>query len=186
MRDLARESTSYKKRHLNSKPRLVGTIIIVLVIVSVIYFLSSQINVGGGNTTDSQTLHNAPVGLVPVKVDSSPVDTSGGVNLASNTITLRNVGAGGTATATRVYGNGSYSLSVNATLPDPKGDKYQVWLSDGENAFDGGFMNGNGSGQWTDVFRNDEKYSKFRQVWITREITSEDNKPEKHVMEGSF
>lgn len=187
MRDLAHQSSSYKKRSLKTSPKVIKIAVVVLV-VGGIYFLSSKANVGGESIGgDGSTVRNAPAGLVPVKVDGAPVDTSSGSQLASGTINLKNVAGslGGTATAGRVFGAGTYTLTVNATLPNPKGDRYQAWLSDGENAYDANFMEGSGT-TWSTTFRNTEKYANFKQVWITREITTEDNKPEKHIMEGTF
>lgn len=185
MRDLAQSHSFLPKKSSKFPPRILRIILIVIVISAIVYFVISK--VGGGASGDSESLHDAPAGLTPVEVSGAPVSVANGVNLSSDTITLKNVAGadGGTATATRVYGNGGYTLTVNATLPDPHANRYQVWLSDGTKVYDANFMEGSKT-SWSDTFRDTDKYSKVKNIWITREITSEDNKPERHIMEGSF
>ncbi len=185
MRDLANQSLLKRKRQ--TSPKAVRTIIIVILIAGVLYFIASKTNVAGiGGSGDSIVLRDATRGLTPVKVDGTPVEVKNAVNLTSNTATLRNVsGEVASAVATRVFGNGSYTLTVDATLPDPKGSKYEVWLVGGGQTVEAGFMEG-AKTAWSLTFRDSDKYSSLKSVWITREITSEDERPEKHVLEGTF
>lgn len=160
---------------------------VVGILTVVIFLLASRINLPGvGNA--GAILEQAPKGLVPVEVEGGPVSVEGGVNLSSGKATFRSVGGKkATAVAERVYGGGSYTLTVNATFVGSKGHKYQVWLTDGgDNLVDAGFMEGSGD-LWTLTFRDDDNgHSKLRAIWITDEITTEDNKPESHILEGSF
>jgi hypothetical protein len=159
---------------------LVVAVIVVLLLVK--QKLSSGSFIGGG----SSELVDAQHGLTPVSVGVSGV-ANGGVNLSSGSATFKDVKYGGQAkaSATRTFGAGSYSLSVSATLPNPSGDKYQVWLVNGDQIKDAGFVSGSGS-SWSLVFNDSKNYSSYNTIWITREITTEDEKPEQHVLEGSF
>ncbi len=185
MRDLAQSHSFVPRKSSKFPPRILRIILVVFVISGAIYFAGNAIT--GRGVVGGESVHDAPAGLTPVEVSGAPISVAGGVNLSSDTITLKNVAGadGGTATATRVYGNGGYTLTVSATLPDPHANRYQVWLSDGTKVYDANFMDGSKT-SWSDTFRDTDKYSKVKNIWITREITSEDNKPERHIMEGSF
>lgn len=185
MRDLAHVGTS--KKRVAVPPRILPIVVIVIVIVAVLYFIASKINVGGiGGSSSGVTLQDAPKSLTPVRVDGASVDVDSGVTLSSGSATFTNVSDGSaTATATRVFGNGSYSLTVSATLSDPVGSKYQVWLVGGGKTLNAGFMDG-AKTSWSLTFRDKDKYSTLSEIWITKEITAEDGKPEKHILEGSF
>jgi hypothetical protein len=175
------------KKRVSAQPRILSIAVIVIAIVGILYFIAAKINVGGiGGSSSGVTLQDAPKNLTPVKVDGAPVDVGGGVTLSSDSATFKNVSDGSaTATATRVYGNGSYSLTVLATLPDPAGSKYQVWLVGGGQTLNAGFMDG-AKTSWSLTLRDKDKYSTLSEIWITREITTEDGKPERHILEGSF
>ena len=94
-------------------------------------------------------------------------------------------GESATATASRKFGDGSYNLTVNATLPDPVGNVYQVWIVGGDESHLAGDMQGSGK-SWSLSFNDVDDYSNLDGIWISREITKQDNKPEKHILEGSF
>jgi len=186
MRDLANQSIIRRRR---VSPKTSGLFIIITVLVFLIMVVSWKLN---GLTTssggDSAYLKDAPKGLTPVKVDGAAIEADAGLNVSTGGITLSDVKYGGTAngTASRTFGAGTYSLSVTATLPDTKGgDRYQVWLSNGSGVFDAGFMNGSKT-SWSLVFNDKDKYSSYKSVWVTREITTEDGKPEQKVLVGSF
>ena len=182
MRDLAQMGSSRKK--VAVPPRILLIAVIVVAIVAVLYVTASKINVGG--SSGGVTLQDAPKGLTPVKVDGAPVDVDSGVTLSSSNASFTNVSEGSaTATATRVFGNGSYSLTVSATLPDPVGSKYQVWLVGEGKTLNAGFMEG-AKTSWNLTLRDKDKYSTLPEIWITKEITAEDGKPELHILEGSF
>lgn len=185
MRDLAQMGSS--KKRVAGAPKILPIVVIVVAVVAVVYFMASKISVGGiGGSSSGVTLQDAPKNLTPVKVDGAPVDVDKGVTLSSGSATFTNVSdESATATATRVFGNGSYSLTVSATLPDPTGSKYQVWLVGGGKALNAGFMDG-AKTSWSVTFRDKDKYSTMSEIWITREITAEDGKPEKHILEGRF
>lgn len=184
MRDLAQQSYSRTKYQIpGSIVRIALLLVIVIVLLFAIRFVVSVGGIGGS----SVQLRDAPKGLTPVSLSGDVVSTDEGIDLAIESATFQNVSdVSGTASASRKYGDGSFSMTVKATLPDPKGNPYQVWIvGDGEVTL-AGTMNGAG-GSWGLVFNDrDKNFSKMDKVWITREITSIDNKPEKHILEGSF
>lgn len=164
----------------------VRAFLLVIAVIAVLLLVKQKISSGSFIGGGSAELKDAQHGLTPVSVGASDV-TNSGVNLSSGSASFRDVKYGGqaSATATRTYGAGSYSLSVNAALPNPEGDRYQVWLVDGGQIKDAGFMSGSGK-SWSLVFNDTNKYASYSTIWITREITTEDGKPEQHVLEGSF
>lgn len=165
---------------------LIKAAVLVIVAIAVLLLVKQKISSGSFIGGGPSELKDAQHGLTPVSVGANGV-TNGGVNLSSGSATFKDVKYGGqaTATATRTFGAGSYSLSVSATLPNPSGDKYQVWLVNGDQIKDAGFMSGSGK-SWSLVFNDSKNYSSYNTIWITREITTEDEKPEQHVLEGSF
>lgn len=184
MRDLAHQNLRSRKRKITQ--RNIRIFISVVIITAFIFLFTTYLNFPGVGS--SVTLKDAPKGLTPVEVTDASVSVEGGVNLTSNKATLRNVGQKkASATAERVFGGGTYTLSVVATFAGTKGHRYQVWLTDGgESLVDAGFMEGSGD-SWALTFRDSDRgLSKLRFVWITDEITTEDNRPETHVLEGSF
>lgn len=188
MRDLARQNlrTSNPRGKTKMSPRALRIFAIVGLIVAVVLALNSGLSlpvVGGGDIL----VKDATNGLTPVKVESGPVSVAGGVNLVSNKATLRNVGnLKASATAERVYGGGTFTMTVNATFAGVQGHKYQVWLTDGENVADAGYLEGTGN-SWGTTFRDSDKgYSKMNEIWITDELTTEDNRPETKILVGSF
>lgn len=190
MRDLANQTFSTSANKTSSKIqisrmqlRIIGAVVVILVVlIGVKYFLS-----GGSPLGDSSVaLRDAPGGLTPVGVSNSNA-AAGGVNLTSQSTTLRVVKSdiSGSATATRTFGDGTYSLTVSATLPNPHANSYAVFLvgSDGPVLTD--FMSGSGT-SWTLSFNDKDKFSKFNEIWITEKITKESKSPETHIMAGSF
>ena len=179
MRDLARGVRS--SRNVN---KIFGQLIVVLFIIGAVFFIKNNfVDTSVGGT--SVVLREAPRGLKPVEVENGGV-TDGGVDLAINRATLRDVKYGGTAraSATRSYGGGIYILSVDATLPDPVNTQYQVWLVGSGAVLPIDYMRGSKT-SWSLSLRDTDKYSKYSGIWITLERTK-DEKPEEHVMEGSF
>ena len=184
MRDLAQQNYSRTKFRI---PGSVGRVVLLLIVVIAILFAArSVLNVGGVGGSSVQ-LKDAPKGLIPVSLSGDVVSTDEGIDLAIESATFQNVSdVSGTASASRKYGDGSFSMTVNATLPDPKGNPYQVWIVGEGQVTLAGTMNGSG-GNWGLVFNDrDKNFSKMNEVWITREITGIDNIPEKHILEGSF
>lgn len=183
MRDLAQQNLTKRP---DAKGAALRILAIALIVIGVVFVIKSGFIFGGGSSS-SVVLQNAPNGLKAVSYGGSDI-SGAGVDLKTDYVDFRNVsGASASATATRTYGDGAFALSVNATLPDPKGgDKYQVWLAAGDSVVDAGIMDG-AKNSWSLVFRDTDKYSsKYNQIWITREITTNDGKPEKHILEGSF
>lgn len=185
MRDLAYQNTLVRPKRSLPMP-LIKAAFLVIAVIAVLLLVKQKISSGSFIGGGSSELVDAQHGLIPVSVGASNV-TSGGVNLSSGSASFRDVKYGGQAkaSATRTFGTGSYSLSVSATLPNPSGDKYQVWLVNGDQVKDAGFLSGSGS-SWSLVFNDSGKYSSYNTIWITREITTEGGKPEQHVLEGSF
>lgn len=182
MRDLAQQNLTKRP---DARSARIKILIIAAIVVGAIFVIKSGFASGGGSGS-SVILQNAPNGLKAVSYGGSDVSKAG-IDLKTDSANFRNVsGDSAKATATRTYGDGSFALTVNATLPDPRGgDKYQVWLV-GEEVVDAGIMDG-AKNSWSLLFRDKDKYSSaYNQIWITREITTNDGKPEKHILEGSF
>lgn len=185
MRDLARQNLITRKRHLLSVPAF--KFIFTAIVVVGVLFLIKNVTSGGGVSSGDSAVYDAPKNLTPVSLESSSLDISdSGVQLDSDAITLSAVSnLGGSGNARRTFGGGSFSLSVSATLPDPKGNKYQVWITNGTNIKDAGFMSGSKT-SWSLTFRDSKNYSTYNEIWVTQEITTEDAKPETHRLEGNF
>ncbi len=182
MRDLA--NLSYLLSKISGIPRAFRLIILAVVVGGVLFFLGSKLNlpVGGGQDL---VLRDPPRNLTPVTVEGGSV-SDGGMALTKKTTTLKDVKYGGEAfgTASRSFGGGTYILSVNATLPDPKNTTYQVWLSDGDSMIPIDYMSGSKT-SWSLRLRSTDKYSSYRSILVTLERTK-DNLPEERVLEGSF
>lgn len=160
--------------------------VIVVLVAAAIFWGAKRLNLVGSSTA-SVTLREAPRGLTPVAVDEDSTQvTQGGVNLASQSVTLTDVKYGGEAkaTATRSFGGGVYSLNVDATLPDPVNTDYQVWLVGDGGATPIDYMRGSKT-SWSLSLRDSDKYSAYDGIWITLERTR-DEIAEERVMEGSF
>jgi|SRR3989344_6090487 len=184
MRDLAQQS--YSRTKFQIPEPVVRITLLLVVVIAILFVIRFVVNVGGVGGSSVQ-LKDAPKGLTPVSLSGGVVSTDEGIDLVIESATFQNVSAvSGTASASRKYGDGSFSMTVRATLPDPQGNPYQVWIvGDGEVIL-AGKMNGSGS-SWNLVFNDkDKNYSKMNELWITREITEIDNIPEKHILEGSF
>lgn len=183
MRDLADQNFSTAKK--SSTPRSFRLIVLAFIIAGVIFFTGSRLNltVTGGSDI---VLNDAGRNLLPVAVDDGQSVSSQGVDLVTQTAALKDVKYGGDAsgTASRSFGGGTYILSVNATLPDPKNTNYQVWLTDGTNVIPIDYMSGSKT-SWSLRLRSTDKYSKYDEIWVTLERTK-DAKPEERVLEGSF
>lgn len=182
MRDLAGQNYSGGR---NNTQRAVKIIVLaVAVSVAVWFFNNRSANTASGD--GAIVLKDASKGLKPVNLPSDITSVGQAVNLRSDSAVFTNVGdVAAKATAIRKYGDGSYTLAVEATLPDPKGSRYEVWIIGEDLKQEAGFLNGSGN-SWTLVFRDKDYYSKYSEIWITREITDNDSKPEKHILEGSF
>jgi hypothetical protein len=183
MRDLAKQNFSSRKPIYKS--RLARILLVILVLVGIFYVARSQINFGSSGGS-SITLQEAPRNLTPIAVDGVENITEGGVDLVSQNATFKDVKWGGEAkaTATRSFGGGTYILSVNATLPDPKNTFYEVWLVGGGSVIPIDFMTGS-KNSWNLNLRSGDKYSKYSGIWITLERTK-DELPEEHILEGNF
>lgn len=165
-------------------PKSVAVRILVLLIIAVaVFFLRDKISWPG---TGGVVLREAQSGLVSVEVGEVNDLSVEGTELATQTISLKDVRYGGEAEATakRSYGGGVYVLSVEATLPDPKNVDYQVWLVSGGKTLPIDYMRGSKT-SWSLALRDSDRYSGYSGIWITLERTR-DAIPEEHVMEGSF
>lgn len=181
MRDLANRSYDGRDKGL---PKSVKFLVLVALVLSALFFLKDRF-FSWGVSSSSVTLRDAPKGLTPVDVSETVSFDDEGISLVTERATFVNVsGDNAKASATRKYGDGTYSLSVNATLPVVVGDKYQVWIATNPAKLAGTLTGAGGS--FSLIFRDTDKYSKVDQIWITREITDNDEKPERHILEGSF
>lgn len=183
MRDLARgEFVS----HRSSKSKAIIRVFLILVVVLGVVAFFRVLNIGSGRAGSSVILQEAPRGLTPISLDNSQNVAEGGVDLATQKAQLVDVKYGGEAggVATRSFGGGTYILSVDATLPDPKGNSYGVWLQSGDEVILIDYMSGS-KNSWSFRLRGPDKFSGYREIWITLE-RSKDQKPEEHVLEGSW
>lgn len=153
---------------------------------AVIFFLKNfslgNVLVGGSDVV----LKDASFGLTPVSIGKTTA-ASGGVNLATQTITLTDIKYGGEAKAsvTRSYGAGIYKLDVSATLPDPKNVAYEVWLTGADGPVPIDVMRG-AKNSWSLSLSDSDKFSKYTGVLISLERNKADSIVEERVMEGSF
>jgi len=190
MRDLANQNFTPQSAPISGKiaiPQSVVRIVLILIVTLVILVVARQLlNSGGFVGRSSLTLKDAPKGLTPVAIGTSAnIEGEDALNLAIESASFVNVsGVSGSATATRKYGDGSFTMSVNATLPIPEGDTYQVWIVGGDILKLAGTMDG--SENYSLVFNDVDNYSSTNTIWITREITPNEGRPEKHVLEGTF
>src|SRR3989344_4943706 len=118
MRDLANQSYGQNKstdsKFLRRVLFLIFGAIAILVVVKLFFSAGSVIS------GQSVVLRDAPTGLKPVEADTDSSVSDKGVSLTSQTAKLVNVaGGGGSGTAKRTFGAGTYSLDIDANLPDP-------------------------------------------------------------------
>ncbi len=102
-------------------------------------------------------------------------------------VTLEDVGGGsGSGLATRKYSEDKFTHSVLAALEDPvSGSFYEGWLvsDSGDVVYTGKLRVAKGG--WVLDFVSGVDLSDHDQVVVTRELV-DDQKPEAHVLEGSF
>lgn len=184
MRDLANLPIGNSPRARSYK-RIILVIFFLGIVGLLGYFLvfNRGIESSGGRGV---VLQEAPGGLKPVDVAGGNLEIAGGVDLVTGRATMHDVKYGGeaSATVTRSFGGGTYILSVEAQLPDPKNTNYQVWLVGAAGPLPIDYMRGTGT-SWSLSLRDQDKYSKYDGIWITLERTK-DVISEEHVMEGSF
>ena len=185
MRDLANQSYGQKGAKVDSKflrrALFLTFATIAILVIGKLFFSAGSVISG-----QSVVLRDAPTGLKPVEADSDTSVSEEGVTLTAQTARLVNVaGSGGSGTAKRTFGAGTYSLDIDTNLPDPKGNNYGVWLTDGAEVLLVDYLRGSGN-SWGYDLRDKDKYSSFDQIWITLEITKNDTKPEKHILEGNW
>ena len=185
MRDLANQSYGQKGAKTDSK-FLRRVLFLTFGVIAVLIIGKLFFSAGSVISGQSVVLRDAPTGLKPVEADSGTSVSDEGVTLTSQTAKLVNVaGSGGSGTAKRTFGAGTYSLDIDANLPDPEGNNYGVWLYDSSEVLLVDYLRGSGN-SWGYELKDKDKYSGFDQIWITLEITKNDTKPEKHILEGSW
>lgn len=186
MRDLAHQNYQSTPSSKIVIPQSTVRIIMLLTVIIVALFIIRRIIDAGGVTGSAFTLRDAPKGLTPVEAPNVVHVSDDAPSLTIQSASFTNVsGKSASATATRRFGDGSYSMSVNATLPDPKGNKYQVWIVGAGAQILAGDMSGSVK-SWSLVFNDVDNYSNIRGVWITEEVTNNDGIPEVVILEGSF
>ena len=185
MRDLANQS--YSQKGSKTDPKFLRRVLVLTFgVIAVLVIGKLFFSAGSVISGQSVVLRDAPTGLKPVEADSDNSVSDKGVTLTSQTARLVNVAeGGGSGTAKRTFGANTYSLDVDTNLPDPKGNNYGVWLTDGAEVLLVDYLRGSGS-SWGYELKDKDKYSGFDQIWITLGITKNDTKPEKHILEGSW
>lgn len=183
MRDLAEQNLSSPKKAIRKTHLRV--LIMVAVIGAILVLVKSNL-ISGSLGGSSVILRDAQTGLTPISADGTGGIAQSGVDLKTETVNLVDVKYQGEArgVASRSLTGGTYILSVEATLPDPKGPTYEVWVTDGVKVLSVDFMKGSKTSWFLRVA--DTKFAPYDTVWITLERAKEDNKPEEHVLEGSF
>ncbi|MEX2028090.1 MAG: hypothetical protein WD988_01145 [Candidatus Curtissbacteria bacterium] len=184
MRDL---SKSFSKTQRARPPRLIRVLILVVVVFGALFLAKTFLGGGALQVSDSALiLKDAPSGLKPVAV-SDTTAASGGVNLTTQTINLKDVKYDGDAsgTAARSYGGGIYRLEVNVNVPDPKNVALQVWLVGAGAPRPIDVMRGS-KNSWSFSFSDTDKYSSYSGIWVTLERNKADSIVEEHVLEGQF
>lgn len=183
MRDLANQNFPSSKK--SSPSKFLRLIILIVIVFGAFYFVKSKINFSG-NGGSAVVLQDLPRNLLPIPLDNTMSVTDKGVDLVTQSALLKDVKYDGeyTGSAKRSYGGGTYILSVDATLPDPKGNSYGVWLVGDDDIILVDYMGGSKT-SWSLRLRDTDKYSKYSGIWVTLERTR-DNKSEEHVLEGSF
>lgn len=182
MRDLAKGRV-YSEQQSKRKILLIVGVVVVSTLIG-LFLMQGDTSINTPSNS-AATLKDAPTNLMPV--DVGEVQITGGVELATDTSSLKDMRYGGQAkaTATRAHGGDIYVLNVDATMPDPINQKYWVWLVDsGGKTVPVNPMRGSKT-HWTMTLRDRDKFSNYNKIWITLERT-EDEKPEEHIMEGSF
>jgi len=99
----------------------------------------------------------------------------------------------GTGVANRSFVDGVFTHVVAADLPAPAAGKfYEGWLvhktASGPQFFSTGKLDSSGGAAWTLVYSASQDYPDHNDVVITEETEANglDNKPEAHVLEGTF
>ncbi|OGD86976.1 hypothetical protein A2870_04365 [Candidatus Curtissbacteria bacterium RIFCSPHIGHO2_01_FULL_41_11] len=186
MRDLSKVRFQNEPRRRPQISKSLLRIVVLVAVVAIVFNLAKS-KLGGSSAVGANAaLHEAPRGLAPVKLGGDLDIASDSTDLASQSVTLRDVKYGGRAQASakRSFGGGTYILTVDATLPDPVNVNYAVWVAGGGSARLIDYMRGSGT-EWSLTLRDTDKYSGYSGIWITLERTK-DQKPEEHVMEGTF
>lgn len=184
MRDLGKQEFRTSKSGKVSSS-LIKVVLIVLVMAAVVYVAKDKLNLASGSAS-SVKLAEAPRGLTPVQVSIDGVSGEG-VDLKPRKITLRRVKgdiALASATASRAFGGGIFVLDVTAEISDPVGQQYAVWLLGANGPVLVDYMKGSKT-SWNLGVRTNDKYSSYDGIWITLERVK-DQKPEEHILEGSF
>lgn len=95
----------------------------------------------------------------------------------------------GSGTATRTI-DGKYVHNITAELADPATGKfYEGWIVvDSSDFISTGELVKESEGQWSLTYTSDSDLSNYKDVVITEETSANglDNKPEDHILEGSF
>src|SRR3990172_1377370 len=128
MRDLANQSYSQKGTKVDSK-FLRRVLFLTIGAIAVLTVGKLFFSAGSVISGQSVVLRDAPTGLKPVEADSDSSVSAEGVTLTSQTARLVNIAeGGGSGTAKRTFGAGTYSLDIDANLLDPEANNYVVLL----------------------------------------------------------
>ena len=124
--------------------------------------------------------------------NSTNESNSQSVEVKVETITLKAVdNYTGSGTATRIFANGAFTHTVNASIGDPaEGKFYEGWLvnmSLTPKFFSTGKLEKKGN-SYTLTYTSKKDYSNYISVIITEEDEANglDGVPEAHVLEGEF
>lgn len=156
----------------------------VLVVAGAAVFYIKKDNQSADKAGDDQTTSQASD--QPAKVDE------GSLGSQSNVEQVKLLAVGnysGNGTASRSFENGNFKHSVEANIGDPSSGKfYEGWIVKSGDFISTGKLSKKSEGLYVLAYTSDQNMMEYDKVVITEETEANglDNKPEAHVLEGSF
>jgi len=166
------------------KGTIAAALAVVLAIGGAVAYMIVQ------NNSDSQAGNNVDTTSTLTQDTTEPKEVAVITDKATATL-IAQAGYTGSGEATRGITNGTFMHEVTVTLDAPAdGTFYEGWLVDSQGFMSTGKMTKEGEGQYSLSYSNaDVKLVKSHdKVVVTEETEANglDNKPEAHVVEGTF
>ncbi|MAF80644.1 hypothetical protein CL628_01380 [bacterium] len=174
---------------------IIGIIVVVLVLFGAWSFISTppagdvdEVAEIGEHMDDDDAMVKTPTSATAPETASAPAADPG------ETATLLAISPyTGTGVATRSFDGTVFTHAIAADLPGPAaGTFYEGWLvhktASGPQFFSTGKLVNSGGTAWTLVYSAAQDYPDHKDVVVTEETEADglDNKPEAHVLEGTF
>lgn len=154
---------------------IVGVVVVLIAVLGYVYWQNYM--------TDEPAVYESSTKAVETEEPANKVEAP------IETAILQAVGDyTGSGPATRVYDRGVFAHAVTANIGEPaEGKFYEGWLVNGKEFFSTGKLSKNND-TYELSYTADKNYPDYKKVVITEETISDglDNKPEAHVLEGSF